>query len=92
MRDWGLSIINMTNVKSGIWKIRLTGDIITNGRYDAYLPNRVFINSGTRFRNPDPSSTIVYPATLSDNITVGAYDSINRGLWQGSSREPTVSG
>ena len=86
------TIINMLNVKSGIWKIRLTGDIITNGRYDAYLPNRVFINSGTRFRNPDPSSTIVYPATLSDNITVGAYDSINRGLWQGSSRGPTISG
>ena len=86
------TIINMTNVKSGIWKIRLTGDYISNGNYDAYLPNRVFLNSGTRFRNPDPSSTIVYPATFSDNITVGAYDSINRGLWQGSSRGPTISG
>lgn len=86
------AIINMTSVKSGIWKIRLTGDYISNGNYDAYLPNRVFLNSGTRFRNPDPSSTVLYPATFSDNITVGAYDSINRGLWQGSSRGPTLSG
>ena len=86
------SIINMTSVKSGIWKVRLRGDYISNGNYDAYLPNRVFLNSGTRFRNPDPSSTIVYPATFSDNITVGSYDSINRGLWQGSSRGPTISG
>ena len=86
------AIVNMTSVKSGIWKIRLTGDYISNGNYDAYLPNRVFLNSGTRFRNPDPSSTILYPATFSDNITVGAYDSINRGLWQGSSRGPTISG
>ena len=84
--------VNLLNVKRGIWKIKLVGDSISNGNFNIYLPNRVFLNSGTRFRNPDPSSTINYPATYSDNITVGAYDSINRGLWQGSSRGPTISG
>ena len=86
------TIINLYNVKRGIWKIRLRGDYITNGKFHAYLPNRVFINPGTKFSNVDPNYTITFPATYSDNITVGAYDSINRGLWQSSSRGPTISG
>lgn len=86
------TIVNLANAKRGIWKIRLTGDYITNGIYNAYLPNRVFIDHQTKFRNPKPESTVNYPATYNDTITVGAYDSINRGLWQGSSRGPTISG
>lgn len=86
------TIINLYNVKRGIWRIKLRGDYITNGRYHAYLPNRVFINPGTRFEDTNPNYTITFPATYSDEITVGAYDSINRGLWQGSSRGPTISG
>lgn len=84
------TIVNLINVKRGIWKIRLTGDYITNGIYNAYLPNREFLNPDTKFRNSNPSSTINYPATYNDTITVGAYDSINRSLWPGSSRGPTI--
>lgn len=86
------SIINLYNVKRGIWKIRLTGEYITNGVYNAYLPNREFLNSGTRFRNPNPNSTVTYPAQYEDQIVVGAYNSINRSLWQSSSRGPTING
>lgn len=85
------TVINLTNVKSGIWKIRLIGDYITNGIYNAYLPNREFINPGTRFRSPNPSSTINYPGTYDDTITVGAYNSLNNSIWPGSSRGPTIS-
>ena len=86
------TIINLENAKRGIWRIKLRGDYITNGRYHAYLPNRVFLNPGTKFENTNPNYTITFPATYSDEITVGAYDSINRGLWQSSSRGPTISG
>ncbi|MGL5694070.1 MAG: bifunctional germination protease/germinant receptor pseudoprotease CspBA, partial [Peptostreptococcaceae bacterium] len=86
------TIINLVNVKKGIWKIRLKGDYITNGIYNAYLPNRKFLNSGTRFRNPTPNSTVNFPATYNDVIAVGAYDSVNKGLWRNSSRGPTISG
>lgn len=86
------TIINLYNAKRGIWRIKLRGDYITNGIYHAYLPNKVFINPGTKFEDTNPNYTITFPATYSDEITVGAYDSINRGLWQGSSRGPTISG
>ena len=84
--------VNLFSVKRGIWKIRLIGDYITDGIYNAYLPNRVFLNPGTKFRNPVLDKTINYPATYNDTITVGAYNSINRSLWQGSSRGPTING
>lgn len=85
------TIVNLTNVKKGIWKIRLKGDYITNGIYNMYLPNRVFIDPGTKFRNVDPNSTINYPGTVDDTITVGAYNTINNSLWPSSSRGPTIS-
>lgn len=85
------TIILLKDVKPGIWKIRLRGDHITNGIYNAYLQNRVFLKSGTAFREPNPYSTITYPGNYDDTITVGAYDSRDNGLWQSSSRGPTIS-
>ena len=82
--------IYLRNVVRGIWTIRLTGINIINGRYNIYLPNRIFIKSGTRFRNPDPSYTINYPAIIEEIITVGVYNSFNRSLWSSSSRGPTI--
>lgn len=82
--------IYLRNVVRGIWTVRITGINIINGRYNLYLPNRIFINKGTRFRNPDPSYTINYPAVGEEIITVGAYNSFNRSLWNGSSRGPTI--
>ena len=84
-------IINLSNVKKGTWKIRLTGEYITNGIYNAYLQNRVLLKSGTKFTDTSPSTTINFPATYKDNITVGAYDTINNTLWPSSSRGYTLS-
>ncbi|MFL8672489.1 bifunctional germination protease/germinant receptor pseudoprotease CspBA [Clostridioides sp. GD02404] len=82
--------ITLRNAKRGVWKIRLVGVYIINGIYNLYLPNRVLIKSGTRFRQVDPFFTINYPAIQDDLITVGAYNTINNSLWQSSSRGPTI--
>lgn len=86
------STINLYNAKKGIWKIRLTGVYITNGIYNIYLPNREFLNVGTKFRNTNPNSTITYPGQFEDQIVVGAYNSISGSLWKSSSRGPTING
>ncbi|WP_051365881.1 S8 family peptidase [Metaclostridioides mangenotii] len=82
--------IYLRSPKRGIWRVRLTGISILNGRYNLYLPNRVFIKPGTTFRNPDPSYTINYPGIREEVITIGAYNSFNQSIWNGSSRGPTV--
>ncbi|WP_455540146.1 bifunctional germination protease/germinant receptor pseudoprotease CspBA [Terrisporobacter sp.] len=87
-----LTTINLLNVAAGTWKIRLIGDYITNGIYNIYLPNRVFINEDVKFSSPDQNYTINYPSTYNDTISVGAYNTISRGLWPGSSRGLSISG
>ena len=84
-------IINLTNVPKGIWKIILTGEYIIDGEYNAYLPNRALLKPGTKFTNSDPNKTINYPATYNDNVTVGAYNTLNNSIWPSSSRGNTIN-
>ncbi|SFJ33892.1 Subtilase family protein [Terrisporobacter glycolicus] len=84
-------IINLTNVPKGIWKIVLTGQYIIDGEYNAYLPNRALLKPGTKFTNSDPNKTINYPATYNDNVTVGAYNTLNNSIWPSSSRGNTIN-
>ncbi len=83
-------IIKLTNVPKGIWKIILTGTYIIDGEYNAYLSNRASLKPGTKFTNSDPNKTINYPATYNDNITVGAYNTIDNSIWPSSSRGNTI--
>ncbi len=85
-----LTIIRLTDVKKGIWKIQLTGKYITNGRYNAYLQNRVFLKPGTKFTQTDPSYTVNYTGVYEDVIAVGAYDTMNSSIWPTSSRGPSI--
>ncbi|GAA0862003.1 S8 family peptidase [Paraclostridium tenue] len=84
--------ITLKNATKGIWKIRLRGEYITNGIYNAYLPNRALINPGTKFRDSTPSQTVNYPSTYNDVISVGAYNIIDNSIWPPSSRGPTING
>ena len=62
-------------IDSGIWKIRLTPEKITEGRYDLWLPAREERNQDTYFYRPDPDTTLTIPSTAGKVISVGAYDS-----------------
>ena len=86
------TIINLYGAKEGIWKIKLIGVYITNGVYNAYLPNKKFLNEGTKFRNSNPNSTVNYPSTYRDLISVGAYNSLDKSVWRSSSRGPNIAG
>ena len=83
--------ITLRNVKSGIWKLRLVGQYISSGDYNIYLPNRVFLNSGTLFLEPNPLYTINYLAVQDDLICVGTYNSDTKGVWTSSSRGPNIA-
>ncbi|MDR0879783.1 MAG: S8 family peptidase [Clostridioides sp.] len=82
--------IILKNPKRGIWRIRLIGISVLSGKYDLYLDNREILKASTRFRNPDPNSTVNYPATWHELLTVGAYNTLTRSLWNRSSRGPSL--
>ncbi|WP_343750239.1 bifunctional germination protease/germinant receptor pseudoprotease CspBA [Paraclostridium ghonii] len=84
------TIVTLKNATRGVWKFRLEGAYISRGMYNVYLPNRVFLNPGTRFKESTPSYTINYLAVRDDVITIGTYNSINKSIWPASSRGPNI--
>lgn len=68
-------MVFIENVISGLWKIILNGDYIVNGRYDAWLFQRVLLKPGTRFLNPDPFITLTIPSTAFNIISTACFDS-----------------
>lgn len=82
--------IKLTNVKKGIWTIRLIGQYITNGIYNLYLPNNGLTKSVVKFSLNNPKYTISFPGGYRDMITVGTYDSVNKSIWSESSRGPVI--
>ncbi|SHH95970.1 S8 family peptidase [Clostridium grantii] len=66
--------IRIQNIRAGIWNFKLYGDYIVNGRYDAWLPQRVLLKEGTRFINPSQNVTLTVPSTSEKVITAAYYN------------------
>ena len=73
----------------GIWDVTLHGDIIIDGRFNAWLPITGLLSPGIRFLTPDPFTTVTVPSTSNGGITIGAYDDKNNSLYVSSSWGPS---
>jgi len=69
----------------GIWEVVLHGDIILDGRFNAWLPITGLVTPGIHFLTPDPYTTIVVPGTSKGGITSGAYNDRDNILYISSS-------
>lgn len=85
-------IIKATNIKEGIWKFRLLGELVVTGRYDAYLVSRQLLAQETKFLRPDPYVTLSTPSTATQAITVAAYNQSNNSVVGLSGRGYTRDG
>jgi len=83
-----LTGVRIMDATPGIWTISVHGDIIIDGRYNAWLPITGFVHPSVEFLSSSPNTTIVVPATTTGNITVGAYDSLDKSLYAASSWGP----
>ena len=81
--------IDLENVYSGIWTLRVSGENVINGEFNAYLPNKNLISDNTRFIDSDSNSTITRYGLLREVITVGTYNTKSNSMWIGSSKGPT---
>ena len=80
--------IRILNPTPGIWIITLYGDIILEGRFNAWLHMTGLISPGIEFLIPDPYTTITVPATTAGGITCGAYNDRDGSLFPESSWGP----
>ena len=78
--------MSFTDIKSGIWKLKLRGEYISSGRYDIWLPDKNLLPEGTKFLNPNPYNTLTIPSTARKVTTVAYYNSINNSILSSSGK------
>jgi hypothetical protein len=84
-----ITVIKILDATPGIWSVLVHGDIVINGKYDAWLPITGFTGADVKFMKPVPDCTIVVPATAAGVITCGATNSADKSLYAASSWGPT---
>jgi subtilisin family serine protease len=62
------------NPVQGVWKSRITGKNIVDGRFNIWLPTVEEVTDKTAFLRPSLNTTLTLPSTADKVITVGAYD------------------
>ena len=72
--------IRFYDLQPGIWKLRLIGDLILDGKYNAWIPQKGISIGGTRFIPSDIYGTITNPGTSNLIITAAAYNQNNNNL------------
>lgn len=78
--------IRMEEPTEGIWTITVFGDLIVDGRIDAWLPREGFVKPETTFLMPSAYTTVTVPSTSIGLITAGGYNHVTGSLYLGSSR------
>lgn len=90
----GDELINiiMTDVKPGIWKFKLIGNLIIDGRYWGWLPQRELLDPETKFLSSSQYTTLELPSTSRDGIVAAYYDQNNTSIVGSSARGWTRDG
>ena len=70
-------IFNMEDPYSaeGLWRIRVRGVDVVDGRFNAWLPTTEEVSINTSFLIPSVNTTLTLPSTARRVITVGGYNS-----------------
>lgn len=79
-------VLTFSNIKPGIWKIRLRGEYIVDGRFDIWLPPVITLKPDTKFLEPDPNQTINVPGSSDKVIAVSYYNQNNNSIVPESGR------
>lgn len=87
-----LILVKIENIREGIWRFNLIGDLIVNGRYDAWLPQEPIIDKETKFLNSTPYTTIQMPSPSRNILSTSFYDQNNNSILGESSRGYTRDG
>lgn len=80
-------IISTSNfLPQGIWRIKVYGINVIDGKFDIWLPVTEFSSNLTRFLQPNTSTTLTIPSTASNVISVGAYNALTNAIADFSGR------
>ena len=78
--------IKASNLREGIWKFRLTGKYIVDGKYYAWIPQRELLEEDTKLLSSTDSTTLTEPSTSRGAISVAYYNQNNDSIVSSSGR------
>lgn len=58
----------------GVWRLKITGVNVVDGRFDIWLPTVEDVSNDTAFLNPNTDTTLTLPSTSLNVISVGGYN------------------
>jgi len=70
----------------GVWRLRVRGVQVVDGRFDIWLPTVEEAGMGTAFSRPSPETTLTLPSTARNVISVGGYNGAINAAAQFSGR------
>lgn len=78
--------------RSGIWKVRVFPENITDGIYHMWLPLEQFTTGEVFFLRSNPDTTLTIPSSAPQVISVGAYNAANQSIYPDSGRGYSTTG
>jgi Subtilase family. len=72
--------IRFFDLKEGVWRFKLTGRVILDGKFNAWIPQLGLSVGGSKFISSDPYGTIMNPSASSYTITAAAYNQNNNTI------------
>ena len=81
-----LIIVKASNLREGIWKFRLTGKYIVDGKYYVWIPQRELLDEDTKLLNSTDNTTLTAPSTAAGAISISYYNQNNNSVVSESGR------
>jgi len=72
--------ILFTNLVGGIWRIRIIGNLIVDGKFNIWIPQEGLTVGDTHFSPSDPYGTVTSPGNSTFIITAAAYNQNNNNI------------
>ncbi|MGL6197990.1 MAG: S8 family serine peptidase [Lachnospiraceae bacterium] len=72
----------------GLWRLRVYGDLVIDGRFNIWMPISSLWNNSAYFLQPEVNITVTTPSTAPILISVGAYNSFDGSIYVSSGRGP----
>lgn len=72
--------VDFSNLQPGLWKVRLVGDFILDGRFNIWITQNALTPGTARFAPSDPYGTFTTPSNPNFIITAAAYNQNNNNI------------
>ena len=82
--------VYFVGLKPGIWKIRVYGNSILDGRYDIWILSRKMLKGETSLTSPCTCGTITNPSTGRYSLTISSYNQNNITVYPKSGLATTI--